>query len=213
MSTQTTKVYEILKSKILSGEYSPSESLPEQELSSRYNVSRNTLKKALLMLENESLVVIENNKGAKVRSYSMDEVLEFLELRANLEGFIIRKTVPVISEANITELENILSIMKDYHEKKELLLYSQTNLRFHKLVYDACPNKTAVVVTLQLKNQMAKYNTKTILIPGRDVQSLNEHTAILEAIKNRDAELAEALMIRHVLNVRKTFQENYSILF
>jgi DNA-binding GntR family transcriptional regulator len=46
------------------------------------------------MLEKERLVTIELNKGAKVRSYSLSEVLEFLELRAFLEGFITRKAVP-----------------------------------------------------------------------------------------------------------------------
>lgn len=213
MATQTTRVYETLRNKILTGELPPSASLPEQELSTKYNVSRNTLKKALLMLEKESLVSIESNKGAKVRSYSMDEVLDYLELRSVLEGFIIRKAVPVISDESISEMESILEVMKTYFNSKELIQYSQFNLRFHQIIYDACPNNTAVEMTKQLKTQMSKYNTKTILVPGRDTQSLNEHTAILEAIKSRDAQLAEALIVRHVLNVRKTFQDNYSILF
>jgi DNA-binding GntR family transcriptional regulator len=165
------------------------------------------------MLEKENLVVIEQNKGAKVRSYALEEVIEFLELRANLEGFIIRKAVPVISDDTIQEMEKLLSIMKNYCESRELILYSQNNLKFHQIIYDACPNRTAVKVTLNLKNQMSKYNTKTILIPGRDVQSFSEHTAILQAIKRRDAKLAEMLMTQHILNVLKTFEENHSILF
>lgn len=60
---------------------------------------------------------------------------------------------------------------------------------------------------------MSKYNTKTILISGRDNQSFAEHSAIYDAIKNRDPDLAEALMIRHINNVRKTFNENFSLLF
>jgi DNA-binding GntR family transcriptional regulator len=68
-------------------------------------------------------------------------------------------------------------------------------------------------MTINLKNQMSKYNTKTILVPGRDSQSFAEHSAIYDAIKNRDPELAEALMVRHISNVRKTFEENYTLLF
>ena len=71
MANQTIDVYKSLKENIIKGIYSPSESLPELELSKQYGVSRNTIKKALLMLEKESLVMIEINKGAKVRSYSM----------------------------------------------------------------------------------------------------------------------------------------------
>lgn len=213
MATQTTQVYDALKNKIIKGEYSPSESLPEQELSNQYDVSRNTIKKALLMLEKESLVTIEPNKGAKVRSYSLSEVLEFLELRSMLEGFIIRKAVPVITDDQIRRLGEILQIMKEHHSNHELLHYSQNNLLFHGIIYEACPNRTAVEMTLNLKNQMRKYNTKTILIPGRDNQSFAEHSAIYDAVKNRDPELAEVLMVRHISNVLKTFEQNYSLLF
>jgi DNA-binding GntR family transcriptional regulator len=165
------------------------------------------------MLEKESLVTIELNKGAKVRSYSLNEVLEFLELRSCLEGFIIRNAVPAITEEQLLDLEKTLNIMKQYYENHELLLYSQNNQIFHQTIYDACPNRTAVNMTINLKNQMRKYNTKTILIPGRDNQSFSEHHAIFEAVKNRDAELAQALMSRHILNVRKTFEENFTLLF
>lgn len=213
MATQTTQVYEALKKKIIKGDYSPSESLPEQELSNQYGVSRNTIKKVLLMLEKESLVTIELNKGAKVRSYSLNEVLEFLELRSCLEGFIIRQAVPAITDEQLQKLEQTLNTMKQHYEKHELLLYSQNNQVFHQTIYDACPNRTAVNMTINLKNQMRKYNTKTILIPGRDNQSFSEHHAIFEAVKNRDAELAQALMSRHILNVRKTFEDNFTLLF
>lgn len=213
MAKQTTQVYEALKKKIIKGDYSPSESLPEQELSNQYGVSRNTIKKVLLMLEKESLVTIELNKGAKVRSYSLSEVLEFLELRSCLEGFIIRQAVSAITNEQLQNLEQTLNVMKQHYEKHELLLYSQNNQIFHQIIYDACPNRTAVNMTINLKNQMRKYNTKTILIPGRDNQSYSEHHAIFEAVKNRDAELAQALMSRHILNVRKTFEENYTLLF
>lgn len=213
MANQTTEVYNSLKNKIIKGEYSPSESLPEQELANQYSVSRNTIKKVLLMLEKESLVTIELNKGAKVRFYSLDEVLEFLEVRACLEGFIIRKAVPCISEDQINKLEEIIHAMKHYYENHELVLYSQNNQLFHQIIYDSCPSRTAVNLTVNLKNQMRKYNTKTILIPGRASHSFAEHSAILNAVKNHDAELAEALMTNHINNVRKTFKDNYLLLF
>ena len=105
---QTTIVYEELKKRIETGYYSPAESLPEIELANEYNVSRNTIKKALLMLEKDSFVSIEQNKGAKVRSYSKREVMEFLELREELEGFIIRLSVPCIDQEGIDKMRVLL---------------------------------------------------------------------------------------------------------
>nr|WP_319472634.1 GntR family transcriptional regulator [uncultured Sphaerochaeta sp.] len=205
-------VYESLKKKIEAGSLSPSENLREVELANQYKVSRNTIKKALLMLERDTLVTIEQNKGAKVRSYSLDEVLDFLELRSVLEGFIIRLACAVLSETDIENMKRILDTMRVLKERQELVSYSQHNQKFHQVIYDACPNKTATNLLMNLKNQMKKYNTKTILIPKRSDQSFGEHEAIFEAVKNGDPEGAESLMITHIMNVRKVFQENYQLL-
>ena len=104
-------VYENLKERIEQGYYSPAESLPEIDLANEYNVSRNTIKKALLMLENDAFVTIEQNKGAKVRSYSKVEVLEFLELREELEGFIVRLAVPCFDAKAVKKLEELTAEM------------------------------------------------------------------------------------------------------
>jgi len=205
-------VYESLKKKIEAGSLSPSENLREVELANQYKVSRNTIKKALLMLERDTLVTIEQNKGAKVRSYSLDEVLDFLELRSVLEGFIIRLACAVLSETDIENMKRILDTMRVLKDRQELVSYSQHNQKFHQVIYDACPNKTATNLLMNLKNQMKKYNTKTILIPKRSDQSFGEHESIFEAVKNGDPQGAESLMITHIMNVRKVFQENYQLL-
>ena len=212
-TNQTAMVYEKLRERIEQGYYSPAESLPEVELTAEYSVSRNTIKKALLMLEKDSLVVIEPNKGAKVRSYSKAEIMDFLELRAELEGFIIRLAVPLFTEKDVQKLETFFSEMKKKRENADLLGYSAINQEFHALIYDICPNKMATDLLIKLKNQMRKYNAKTILVPGRDAHSFEEHKMILEAIRNRDAAAAEECMRSHVGNVRKIFEEYYALLF
>lgn len=212
-NNRTASVYEDLKNKIVKGIYSPAENLPEVELAKTYSVSRNTIKKALLMLESESLVIIERNKGAKVRSYSVDEVMEYLQLRSVLEGFIVKLAVPCFTDDAIAQLQTILDKMQVARASHDLINYSGHNLQFHQVIYNVCPNRTAVNMTTALKTQMRKYNTKTILVPGRDIQSFSEHSAILDAIKNKNQDLAELLMRQHITNVRKTFAENLELLF
>lgn len=206
-------VYNKVKDDILKGVYSPNESLREVELSEKYNISRNTFKMILVQLESEGIVVIEPNKGAKVRNYSLDEVLDFLAVRANLEGFIVRLTTPVITYETLQEMESLLLTMKSYLDNNDLINYSKNNQKFHKFIYDSCPNKIAVSLVLDLKMQMSKYNTRTILVPGRSDNSYNEHKAILEALKLRDEQLAQDAMQTHILNVRQTFEKNFSLLF
>lgn len=213
MKNQTIDVYHMVKEKILNGEYLPSASLTETDLSNQFGVSRNTVKKVLLMLEKENLVTITLNKSAKVRAFTSDEVLKYLEVREVLEGLIVKKVVEQITDEQIAKLENILKMMESNLQNKELLEYSKYNQLFHSLIYEACPNEEAVNITITLKNQISKYNMKTILIPGRDVQSFTEHSAILNAIKRKDAESAEVLMRNHISNIRKMFRDHYTLLF
>ena len=212
-TNQTTMVYEKLRKRIEQGYYSPAENLPELELAAEYSVSRNTIKKALLMLEKDSLVVIEQNKGAKVRSYSKAEIMDFLELRAELEGFIVRLAVPKFTEQDVQKLGSLILEMTKKRDEADLLGYSALNQEFHALIYDVCPNKMATDLLIKLKSQMRKYNAKTILVPGRDARSFEEHKMILEAIQKQDASNAEECMRSHVDNVRKTFEEYYALLF
>ena len=211
--TQTTIVYNLMKKKIEAGEYSPAQSLPEAALAKEYNVSRNTIKKVLLMLENDAYVTMDTNKGAKVTSYSMTEVLQFLELREVLEGFIVKCATPCITPEGLEKMKNMLEHMIANKEKGDLLAYSGCNHQFHDVIYQACPNQPAVEMTTKLKNQMKKYNSKTILIPGRIDHSLEEHTAIYQAIQEKDADKAEACMCAHIRNVRAVFEQYYTFLF
>ena len=210
---QTVTVYGKLKERIEGGLYPPGMNLPEVELASELGVSRNTIKKALLMLEKDALVTIEQNKGAKVRSFSKREVLEYMQLRVVLEGFIVRLAAGRIGPEDLTELEEIFEQMGKARAAGDLLGYSALNQRFHAVIYAVCPNRTATETLVHLKNQMRKYNAKTILVPGRDAASYEEHRQILEALKARDAAEAEARIREHVESVRRIYDEYYSLLF
>ena len=209
---QSFSVYESLKAKIEHGDLPSGANLKEIELSKEYLVSRNTVKKALLMLERDTLVSIEPNKGAKVRSYSLEEVLDFLEIRSVLEGFIVRTACIQISDSQLKEMENVLAGMKQDRRNEDLIAYSAKNKVFHGIIYEACPNRTATKLLISLVSQMKKYNTKTILIPGRRDQSLAEHQAIFDALSRHCCDQAESLMTEHIINIRHVFKSNHQLL-
>ncbi|MDR2741574.1 MAG: GntR family transcriptional regulator [Treponema sp.] len=209
----TQSVYGDMKLRITKGQLAPGSNLREGDLSQQYKVSRNTVKKALLMLERDRYITIEPNKGAKVRSFSLDEVLQFLELREELEGFITRKAAENITDEQLAKLKQILDDMKKCKDEKNLLAYSQHNQKFHELIYTSCPNILAVDLVVNLKNQMLKYNTRTILVPGRSDLSFKEHLTLFDALKRRDPKLAEQAIRQHLHNVREVFNDNFALLF
>ncbi len=213
MRNQTSQAYQVLRDRILNGIYRPAESLTEIALAQELGVSRNTVKKALLKLASENLVVIEENKRAMVRSFSIDEVLQYLRVRELLEGLVVREAIPKMSDEDFQRMEAILAEMRDHLAKGELKEYSQGNWAFHQVIYDCCPNIPAVEIVMSIKNQLKRYNIKTIFIQGRGDHSFEEHRAILDALTRRDADQAELLMRAHITNMRDVLQKYYDLVF
>jgi DNA-binding GntR family transcriptional regulator len=209
---QTNQVHQELRQRILDGIFKPSESLTEVSLAAELGVSRNTVRKALLKLENENLVIIEENKRARVRWFTADEVMQYLEVRELLEGFVIRQSLPFLSKTDFAEMQAILKEMKKCLEARDLMQYSQHNWRFHDAVYRVCPNRPAVDMIMVIKNQLKRYNIKTILVQGRGEDSLEEHGRILAALEERNADKAEKLMRRHIANLREVLKNHFELL-
>ena len=212
LMNSTDSAYTYIKNRILEGIYKPSEKLVETQLAKEIGVSRNTLKNALLILEKENLIEIEKNKGAKIKSFSLEEIKNFLEIREALEGIIAKTAAANISNENIGKLESILNQMKCLLEQDKFDDYSQMNKVFHQVIYDCSKNQQAVEMVLVIKAQLTRYHFRTILIPGRTKSSLEEHTEIVEALKARDPERADAALRNHIAHVRKTVESYYQFL-
>ncbi|NEY20820.1 GntR family transcriptional regulator [Bacillus ginsengihumi] len=212
MSTQMEVAYQFIKQRILDGTYQPSQKLIESDLSNLINASRNTIKKALLKLQQENLVCIETNKGATVKSFTLDEIVQFLEIREVLEGLIAKTAAPYISEDKLSLMENILEEMKGHLENHRFDEYSNCNLSFHNIIYEASSNTQAVSMVQMIKTQLRRFQLKTILVPGRHEESFKEHQKILNALKLRDEKWVEDAVKYHISQVRRTIAENYSFL-
>ncbi|KOY83514.1 GntR family transcriptional regulator [Lysinibacillus macroides] len=212
MKRPTEIAYEFIKERILEGIYQPSQKLIENDLSLEIGVSRNTVKKALLKLEQENLVVLEKNKGATIKSFSLDEINNFLKIREVLEGLIASDAAQNITAEDLQKLDTILMEMKSHLQNHDFDAYSQSNLDFHEVIYNASHNQQAVDMVKIIKQQLKRLQFKTILVPGRNENSLEEHRHILEALQNHDAEQAENYLKRHVENIRHTILNNYNVL-
>ncbi|MTI57456.1 GntR family transcriptional regulator [Geosporobacter ferrireducens] len=213
MSSSGEKVYEIIKQRIIDHIYVPSQTLVESALAEELEVSRNTVKKALMQLVNEKLVELEANKSARVKSLTMEEAVHLLEIRERLEGLIAYRAAQVITDKELDIMKTNLEEMKALIKENKLVEYSAINDILHKTIYDICPNREAVEMIQSIKLQLRRYNKRTILISGRSTGSYSEHEAIFKALEAHNPEEAERVMRQHIANVRHTLKENYSMLF
>lgn len=208
----TEDVYTYLKDKIVTGEYKPSEKLVESILATELKVSRNTVKNALLMLQKENLIEIEKHKGASVKAFTLDEVINYLEIREALEGIIIKSVVSEIQDEDLEKLEHIIEKMEEYIKEGNLNEYSELNREFHNIIYSISKNVQAVELVSIIKTQLIRFHFRTILAPNRSDQSLIEHKRIFESLKKRDKDAAVDAIQTHISHVRKTIKEYYQFL-
>ncbi|MFH1007141.1 MAG: GntR family transcriptional regulator [Candidatus Latescibacterota bacterium] len=202
MRDQTNNIYQELRNQILDGTLKPREHLQELSLAEAFNVSRPTVKKALLKLASENLVVIEENKRAKVRWFTVEEVIQCLEVRELLECFIIQQSGKLLSAADLEEMSIALNEVKRALDEQQFLKYAEHIPHYYDVLYRACLNRPVVEIIKIIKNQLKRYNIMTFLIPGRGENTFKDHKEILSALKCGDVDGAEALMRAHISNLR-----------
>jgi DNA-binding GntR family transcriptional regulator len=200
--------YEDLRQAIISGELLPGERLLEEDLSVRLGLGRSAVRMALVRLEHDGLVERERHRGARVRRVSENEAVEILEARAALEGLAARHAARNADEAAIAGLHEVIADMRRLRKAGDLIGLSNINARLHAGVLEASGHDTAKRLTRTLSSQIVRFQYRTVLLPGRPDRSLDEHSAIVEAIAARDPDAAEAAMQRHLLRVADALREH-----
>ena len=193
--------YSALREAIVRGDLAPNARLVESDLSAAYEMSRGAVRTALIRLEQDGLVVGEHHKGARVRQVSDAEAVEILQARAVLEGLAVRLTAQRIDDRGAERLRACLARQRELLEVGDLLGASDANADLHAALLELSGHRTALRLIRALNSQTVRYQYRTILVPGRSAASMEEHTAIVEAVVSGDADQAEAAMRTHLFNV------------
>lgn len=198
--------YHLLREAIVSGRFHPNERLVEAAVATTLGVGRTAVRAALVRLDQEGLVSLEPNRGARVRMISDREALEIEEVRASLEGLLAYRAAVRVTPGELRELHQVMLEMRARAEDGDSLGYSELNARFHQHIWAAADHPTASRIAGGLKSQAIRFQYRTILRPGRQEQSLQEHEAIFGALKAHDAEGAETAMRAHLAEVLDTLR-------
>lgn len=196
--------YQRLRDELTAGRLHPGQRLVEAELVESLGVGRALVRAVLSRLAHEGLVEKEPNRGARVRMVTEDEAIEITQVRAALEGLAAHQAALNAGPEDIEVMRQILADMRERLSHNDLLGYSDCNARLHSRILAASKHTTALRLISNLRAQMVRFQYRTILVQGRSNRSLEEHTAIVDAIVVRDGERAEAAMRRHLSHVADT---------
>ncbi|MEU0738980.1 GntR family transcriptional regulator [Streptomyces sp. NPDC006134] len=187
-----------LRQAILRGEMAPAQRLVENELAEQFGVTRAGIRAALIDLEAQGLVERIRNRGSRVRVVTAEEAVAITECRMALEGLCAAKAAVAASDEQLDELTGLGVAMSKAVADGEPLAYSDLNHELHTRIREFSGQRTAVELLERLDAQLVRHRFRLALRPGRPRQSLNEHLAVIEAIRARDPQAAEAAVRAHL---------------
>ena len=192
------KVYSILKDMIMERKLLPGQKIPQEKLARDLGISRTPLIGALKFLEQDKLVESVPRRGFFVRLFSKEEMVYIFELREVLEGLAARRAAAKVSDSQIIELNSFFKHFADQKNISDVKEYAREDRRFHSFVIDVGAKeflKSILQTTNIISFSYQVLHTEGLVRPPNE--TIQEHLAVIAAIKVRDSEAAEELMRQH----------------
>ncbi|ENM5918387.1 GntR family transcriptional regulator [Vibrio mimicus] len=209
-NTKSENLTEYLIEAIVEGELAPGSKISEPELAKRFQVSRGPLREALMRVEGLGLIERIPHIGARVTQLSPTKLVELYAVREALEGMAARLAARNITEIELAGLESLLSTHSTHIDQVEGASYfhQQGDFDFHYRIIQASRNQQLIgLLCDELYHLLRMYRYQSPRSHSRPVEALEEHKFILRAIRQRDEELAEMLMRRHIACSRQLIEQ------
>jgi DNA-binding GntR family transcriptional regulator len=186
--------------------------LDERQLSEDLGVSRTPVREALARLAQEGLIRIIPRRGVFVVRKTKNEILEMITVWAALESMAARLITLNASDYEISALRKIFATFENEKPHANIDEYSVTNIRFHQAILRLSKSELLNSMTETLFIHMRSIRNRTIGENNRASRSIIDHMNIIEALEQRDTELAEGLVRQHTLELAVHVEEHVDYL-
>ncbi len=191
-------IFDALQGEILEGCLPPGTRVKEAEIAERFGLSRTPVREALRRLEARGLLVHEPYRGMVVARLEAGAIAELYTMREVLDGTAARMAAHHATPTEISAMQN--QIRRDRKILQEPLKLAASNRSFHRAIYRAAHNRFLVKSSDALTEALALLGPTTLGAKGRARQSIDEHQAIVDAIRAHDGDAAEDAARHHIRN-------------
>ncbi|HEV7344612.1 MAG TPA: GntR family transcriptional regulator [Devosia sp.] len=197
VSEPPQSIYELIREDIISGRLEPDERLKVADLAKRYGTSTNPVREALQQLRGEDFVVMEPNRGARVRPIDEGFVRDIIEIEVLIEPALTKWFCTIVTDADLAELETAQADIEalNFADPK---LHAELDTRFHQLIYDRHYNRHAAELWWKHREILRAISQRFPTSLSRRQAVLREHRELINAIRAQDAERAAEIVAQHV---------------
>lgn len=198
MPTGESTAYDALRAAILSFDLLPGERVSERGLEGGIGGSRTPIRAALMRLENEGLVQ-RADRGWRVAPIDLAEVRAAMEFREALEA---ATTTLAVERARDDELDALAALV-DAHRRDD---DEETGLRdgsdFHVALARLSGNPFLVEALGDVMTRLWRTRWLEVRTARSRTNARDEHLAIVDAVRRRDADDAARLVVAHARGTR-----------
>ncbi|MCU1568170.1 MAG: DNA-binding transcriptional regulator, GntR family [Pseudarthrobacter sp.] len=209
MAQPSTKVYDLIRSRIMSGTYAPGQHLVETEISQELNVSRSPVRMALKRLTQESLVTTESNRGSFVAQWTRSDINEVFDLRQMLESRAASLAAQSATAEEIARLQSLVDEMAELAQRRAEGYRDDlhhNNQAFHLLIVSAARSPRLFQFVSTLTDTSLTLGTYFYYSDADIDRSVHFHQDLANAIASRNSAAAEALMAAHLCLAHTAFE-------
>lgn len=201
----TRHVVEVLRGKLLSGEYASGQRINEAEVAAELGISRGPVREAIQLLTTEGLLVHRRNHGASVPVLEADQITALFELRTALEAQAAELAAHRAGPHDLAELDRLCRLSNDsWHEGTRFPF--ELDLQFHTAVLKAADSPLLLEHGLLVHRRVIQLRAGITVPTSHTHSSMNDHEQITLSIRDRDALAARDLMASHLVMVAQQLQ-------
>ena len=194
------QIKEFLLDQIIKGEIQPGERLVESRIASQMHTSQAPVRDAIRELGMVGLIEIRRNKGAVVRAFDRDELVQIYAVRAELEGMAVELAAFQNGRSVGAEMLDLCRKMETATNAGNLAKFVRLNSAFHRCIVLASGNGPLLEIwdRLDIQSRTAMNVTRS----KNDFDAIHsEHRAIADAVAKGDGVAARQVLATHVRRV------------
>lgn len=202
-SSLAEEIVQILRSRIINGEYSIGEKLVENKIAEELKVSRTPVREAFKQLTKEHLIEYVPNKGCFAKGFDKNDLHDIYAVRNAVERLAVEWAIKNKTEEDMADLKEQLALMGQHltdgatekfvraAEEMENVFYRMTGSRF-------------IIQALKSYQEYIQLARQGMLTRSENLQEVfNEHRAVCEAVEGQDVEKAKAAVSEHLRKAAK----------
>ncbi|MGI6733549.1 MAG: GntR family transcriptional regulator [Anaerovoracaceae bacterium] len=207
----TEEIENILRERILKGEYGIGERLKENQIANELKVSRTPIREAFRQLEKEGLIESIPNRGSFAMGLTKQDVRDIYAVRAAVEALAVEWAVDRIGEDEIFRLQDAFDRMDFYTRKQDSRKVMELNRTFHEIIYSASGSRFLAQILKSYQEYVEKTRKATVYCSDNLPIILEEHRQILTAIQERNKEKAVELISLHLSNSKNRAEQSLNL--